>query len=397
MLVILTTHPIQYQVPIWQALASEANLDFEVWFLTAHGVKPSFDREFGRSFAWDLDLLAGYRYRFLEDSPNGASPGSFWRCRLRSASRFRRQLREAGATKLWVQGWQVAAYWQAIWAASSIGVEIWLRGETNDLRSPPLWKVPFKRLLLTWLFSKIHHFLYIGSANKRFYERYRIVPERLHPAPYCIDNRRFREQADLLRADRPNLRAAFGLRPDEACVLFCGKLISKKRPFDLVAALLHLSVDVSDLRVHAMFVGTGELETEVAVRCSILEAHKGTRGTLIGFLNQSEIAKAYVAADVMVLPSDAGETWGLVVNEALASGLPCIVSDACGCAEDLIGAVDRNLVFRCGDVEDLARALRYYLQLDDNSALLATVERHSVAATVATVIQLDRSSDFAQT
>ena len=59
--------------------------------------------------------------------------------------------------------------------------------------------------------------------------------------------------------------------------------------------------------------------------------------SFVGFLNQTEISRAYVAADCLVLPSDHGETWGLVVNEALASGLPCLVSDACGCAEDLAG------------------------------------------------------------
>jgi glycosyltransferase involved in cell wall biosynthesis len=72
-----------------------------------------------------------------------------------------------------------------------------------------------------------------------------------------------------------------------------------------------------------------------------------------GFLNQREISQAYVAADCLVLPSDYGETWGLVVNEALASGLPCLVSEACGCAEDL-SICD---TFALGDIETLASRL----------------------------------------
>jgi glycosyltransferase involved in cell wall biosynthesis len=75
-----------------------------------------------------------------------------------------------------------------------------------------------------------------------------------------------------------------------------------------------------------------------------------------GFLNQTEISKAYVAADVLVLPSDYSETWGLVVNEAMASGLPCIISDRCGCAPDL-GGVNGNMTYACGDVEGLARKI----------------------------------------
>ena len=72
-----------------------------------------------------------------------------------------------------------------------------------------------------------------------------------------------------------------------------------------------------------------------------------------GFLNQSEISQAYVAADCLVLPSDYGETWGLVVNEALASGLPCLVSQACGCAEDL-SICD---TFPLGDIQTLSLKL----------------------------------------
>jgi glycosyltransferase involved in cell wall biosynthesis len=73
-----------------------------------------------------------------------------------------------------------------------------------------------------------------------------------------------------------------------------------------------------------------------------------------GFLNQGEIAKAYVAADALVLPSDYGETWGLVVNEAMACGLPAIVSDRVGCGPDLVVPGVTGQVFPFGEVEGLA-------------------------------------------
>ena len=67
-------------------------------------------------------------------------------------------------------------------------------------------------------------------------------------------------------------------------------------------------------------------------------------------------AKAYIAADCLVLPSDYSETWGLVVNEAMASGLPSIISDRCGCAPDL-GNADGNAVFSFGNISDLAKEI----------------------------------------
>jgi glycosyltransferase involved in cell wall biosynthesis len=88
-----------------------------------------------------------------------------------------------------------------------------------------------------------------------------------------------------------------------------------------------------------------------------LAARSDARAVFAGFLNQTEISRAYVAADCLVLPSDYGETWGLVVNEAMVHGLPAIVSDRVGCGPDLVenGVTGRVVPF--GDVGSLARAL----------------------------------------
>src|SRR5438094_5701116 len=94
MLAILTTHPIQYQVPLWQALARDGRVPFEVWYLTKHAAYKSRDREFGRSFAWDLEMLSGYPHRFLNVDPS-ARPNTFWKCRLRG--NFAEELRRAKA------------------------------------------------------------------------------------------------------------------------------------------------------------------------------------------------------------------------------------------------------------------------------------------------------------
>src|SRR2546428_3955494 len=98
MLAILTTHPIQYQVPLWQALARDGRVPFEVWYLTDHGTRSSLDREFGQTFAWDIDTQSGYPHRFLNVSER-AGPSSFWKCRLRE--RLRERLRASNVSALW--------------------------------------------------------------------------------------------------------------------------------------------------------------------------------------------------------------------------------------------------------------------------------------------------------
>jgi len=345
MLVILTTHPIQYQVPIWKALAADGRMPFEVWYLTRHGVAPSRDAEFGQTFAWDIDMLSGYPHRFL-DAAGDATPASFWRCRLHEP--LREKLRAVGAKALWIQGWQVLAYWQAVREARAAGMEVWLRGESNDLAPVPAWKRAAKRPLLGWLFARVDRFLAIGSANRRLYRSYAVPEAKLYAAPYTVDNQRFARQAAALRGERAGLRRDFGIPDDAFCVLFCGKLIAKKRPQDLVGAAQQLRSSGRLPNVHLLFAGSGALECELRALC---ETGAKPLASFAGFLNQSQISRAYAAADCMVLPSDFGETWGLVVNEAMASGLPCLVSDACGCAENLAGP---GCTFPARDVAALA-------------------------------------------
>lgn len=363
MLVIIATHPIQYHAPLWQALAKDGGAPFEVWYFTHHAVTASLDAEFGKSFAWDIDLLAGYPHRLLNAAP-GATPTTFMRCR--SLEPLEPMLRAAGARAVWIQGWQALGYWQAAWAAKRAGCEVWLRGESNDLAPPTWWKAPIKHLLLGRLFARVDRFLCIGTANRRLYQRFGVPDSRLGRAPYAVDNDRFGAQAAALRPQRNSLRARWGIGENAFVAMFCGKFVGKKRPQDLVSAARRARSDGLDL--HLLFVGSGELGDELRRACRVVFDVDDEGGnssganderppaSFVGFLNQTEISKAYVAADCLALPSDHGETWGLVVNEAMASGLPCIVSDRCGCAEDL-GVISPNLIFPFADVDALAERL----------------------------------------
>ena len=382
MLAILSTHPIQYQAPLWQALAKDGRVEFEVWYLTAHAVQRSHDPGFGADFAWDMDLLAGYPHRFLITSA-GATPNTPFRMWIMES--LSALFKENKVKVLWVQGWQVGAYWQAVWAAHKAGVQVWLRGESNALREqggttrrrddkrrgPGGLKRAAKRLLLGQLFKRVDHFLCIGSANRDLYRSYGVPESKLHMTPYAVDNERFARQAKEIEDRRWEIRKQWGIPEESFCVLFCGKFIRKKRPFDLIKAAQLLLHSHPELKLHLLFVGSGELGAQLRANCNVVfdeEAKNLTsdlrhltsgtkpKASFAGFLNQTEISRAYVAADLLVLPSDYGETWGLVVNEAMASGLLCIISDHCGCAPDL-GRCDGNAVFRCGDVEQLSELL----------------------------------------
>ena len=378
MLAILTTHPIQYQVPLWQALAADGAIPFEVWYFSDHGVRASYDVQFGKSFKWDLDTLNGYPSRFLKINRD-ANVARFNQVRLEEP--LGQLMREQRVKALWIQGWQVRAYWQAVWQAHAARVPVWLRGESNDLSPTPAWKKQAKRVMHKRLFSRVRDFLYIGQANRRLYESYGVREEQLHPAPYCVDNERFARQAAQVSQERAAIRRAWAIPENALCLLFAGKFIPKKHPFDLIEAARDARLQELGRPLHLLFVGSGELGAGLRAACRVVydaeakaplvenlsdvgrDAGAKPHASFTGFLNQTEISRAYVAADCLVLPSDHQETWGLVVNEAMASGLACIVSDACGCGEDLIAPVNPALRFPLGRPEAIVTAL---LALIDN-------------------------------
>lgn len=364
MLTIVSTHPIQYQVPIWRELARRGRVPIEVIYLCDHGHRNSFDPQFGRAFTWDVDLLDGYPSRFVHP---GKSPAGFASLHVSGA-----MLRDLARTKpkaVWIQGWQVAGYWEAAAAARLLGAELWLRAETNARSGQAGVLRPVRNAALRALFALTSNCLYIGAANRAFYLERGVDEGRLARAPYGVDNALFRAAATRSRLQRDDIRRAWNIPADAFCFLFVGKFIDKKRPGDIVAAMRRLG---DTRRIHMLWVGEGELLGDIrtqATRCS--QALAGVGSSFVGFLNQSEIVNAYGAADCLILPSEADETWGVVVNEALASGLPAIISDACGCAADLVVPGFEDFVYPVGDVDALARSMRSALARLPTDAELA--------------------------
>ncbi len=346
-LVAVETHPIQYKAPLFRRLAADPGVELTVLY----AMLPDSAQQgagFGVPFAWDVPLLEGYRHEVLNNRARHPSVMNFSGC---DTPGIYRRLRGDRPDAVLVNGWVVKTCLQTLWACRRLGIPCLVRGEANRLRPRAGWKSILHRLLL----RQYAAFLAIGSANRDFYRFHGCREDRIFWTPYAVDNDFFAAQAAARAGQEAALRTAFGIPPGACVFLFAGKLEEKKHPLDLLEAVSLLPADVR-ARTHVLVAGDGPLRGA----CERLARDKQLPVLFAGFLNQSRLPDAYAAADVLVLPSDAGETWGLVVNEAMASGRPVVVSRAAGCCADLVVEGETGHAFAAHDLHGLASILGGY-------------------------------------
>lgn len=342
------THPIQYKAPLFRALAEHPEVELNVLF----AMFPEADQQgegFGVSFTWDVPLLDGYAYEVLDNRARSPSVCRFFGC---DTPGILDVLKKTSPDGVLINGWVTKACLQALWACKRLGIPCMVRGEANDLRRRPAWKRCLQRLLV----SQYDACLYIGLANRDFYRARGVSEDRLFYSPYSVDHHRFQAAAEELAPVRNRLQDDWGIPGDRLIFLFVGKMEPKKRPQDILQALAMLR-PMEREKVQVLFVGEGPLFDELQRHAQ----QEGLPATFAGFINQSRLPEAYAIADVLILPSDAGETWGLVVNEAMASGRPAIVSSSAGCCRDLIQENITGYQITVGDIEVLAGRVREYV------------------------------------
>ncbi len=357
----LLSHPIQYFAPIFRALAQEC--DLTVFYAHRQTAEQQARAGFGVAFEWDVDLLSGYQSRFLTNVARAPSTDRFFGC---DTPEIAAEIAAGGFDGFVVPGWALLSYWQAVRACRRARVPVFVRGDSQLVGRRGGAVRLAKGLAFRRVLRQFDGYLYVGQRNRAYLQHYGAPTDRLFFSPHCVDNNSFRTAAD---AARRQIGTGNGDPNRPRRLLFVGKLIERKRPFDLLRAASQVSVPGS--RIEIAFAGSGELQEALTTAA----ADAGIQAHFHGFANQSELPAIYAAADVVVLPSDARETWGLVINEAMACGVPAVVSDTVGCGPDLVESGLTGAVFPLGDVAALARAISSVLSFDRDRTRRALAER----------------------
>jgi len=251
---------------------------------------------------------------------------------------------------LHLAGWGHPVLAAALVIAHLHGIPVTVESDTSRRAEKTTWKSAAKRIVYPWLFSIPKVFLPGGTRQAAYLKNYGVGETRIRVAQMTVDVERIRAHADGRKTE---LRAAFRNRfqiPAHALVvLYLGRLEPDKGIEDLLRAHAHVAAGRSDLCL--LIVGDGSLRADVESAAAASAAIR-----YVGRLSGDDVWDAYYAADVFVLPSR-DEPWGLVVNEAMAAGLPVVVSDRVGCADDIVVDGGTGLIVPAESPEPLADAI----------------------------------------
>lgn len=348
-LLIFDSHPVQYKAPVYQQLAKLKPGALKVAYCTDCSVRGHRDQDFGQVVAWDTPLLDGYDYVVLNNERGVPLQGA----RSLTGRGVFRLLKSERPAAVLISQFIYQADLTAYLSCLLLRIPIWIRHETQDeaFRRRP-WKRILRALAYRTIYSGVSHAFYIGQLNREHLLRHGMMESRLSFAPYCVDSPVPAMSAATKTAMRRETREKLGISEGETVVLFSGKLIPKKAPDLILDAFSRLNAE-RKASTRIVFLGSGIMMDELM---RLAEQFPG-RVIFSGFVNQRDLPGYYLAADMLVLPSRRmGETWGLVVNEALHAGCGVIVSDAVGSHREF-GAWERVRVIREDDAAGCATAI----------------------------------------
>ena len=348
-LAIITTHPIQYNAPFFKLLAERKNVDLKVFYTWSQSeVGGKYDPGFGQKVNWNIPLLEGYTYSFVNNISK--KPGSHHFKGIDNPTLIW-EIKNWGADAVLVYGWAFKSHLKAIRFFYK-KLPVYFRGDSTLLDEGKGFKQILRRLFLQYIYRNIDTAFYAGTANKDYFKAMGLKEKQLVFMPHAIDNDRFVSNAENTNEGQ-HIRKTLNINKNAIVFLFAGKLEQKKQPDVLIECFVSFHFENNYL----IIAGSGQMEK------GLKDAYKSNPHVIfLGFKNQEQMPAVYNACDVFVLPSKGpNETWGLSINEAMAAGKAIIASDKCGASCDLIIQNKNGFVIESDNIASLTEALNFFV------------------------------------
>jgi glycosyltransferase involved in cell wall biosynthesis len=333
--VLLTEIVAPYRIPVFNALAKRAEIDLHVIFLAETDPTQRQWRVYKDEIRFSYEVLPSWRFR-------GGG------CHLLLNTGLAARLNNFSPEAIVCGGYNYVASWQALmWARRhQVRFVLWSESNAQDARS----QRKAVEFLKTQFRKRCDGFVVPGQSAGEYLRLLGAPAECVFTAPNAVDNNFFAAQTEEVRRQPEAFRKRYCLPP--RFFLFVGRLVPEKGVFNLLEAYAKLE---SNLRseVGLVFAGDGVAREKLAQ-----QAKRIAPGSVSfpGFAQREDLADLYALAEALVLPTHS-DPWGLVVNEAMACGLPIIVSGVAGCAADLVEDGWNGYVVPPRDAEKLTAAI----------------------------------------
>lgn len=343
-LAIVSTHPIQYNAPLFRTMAASSDMEIRVFYTWSQAMESVKDKEFGMEIKWDIPLLDGYPYEVVENisrKPKQQFGGLVNPELIPAIERW-------GADAVLVFGWNFKSHLKVMRYFHG-KIPVYFRGDSTLLDDKPGVKTFMRRIALRWVYSHVDKAFYVGTNNRDYFLAHGLKPSQLIFAPHSVENSRF--GTPEVEAAARKWREELVFSDSDIVITYAGKISRRKNILSFINEYLSFKKQHANTRLKLLIVGGGESESAIPNDLHIVR---------LPFQNQSKIPLIYSMSEVVVLPSAYGETWGLVINEAMASGKAVIVSKKVGCAIDL--------------VKEGINGFYFDLNSSDNTALFSRLE-----------------------
>ena len=334
---VLITHPIQYFQPVFEELSKNSEINTKVFFGCKAGLNEYYDEEFKKRISWNSSPTSGFESKFITDQVNIGG--------LRGMSGCWKGIKAAREIIKWdAHNVLIFAYTPTFITVATVWLRVFsqksliLRADATDgaFRRNKFKKLA-RNILLPAYYLLFDLVIPIGSESEEHYKR-KGVPERRRRKALFSSNVYFFEKKikEIKRLQGMQLNE----KERKQTISYIGKLSKRKGVLTLLEAIKNMTKD-EIARIKLLVVGSGELKIEVQNQLKKVEE---LDYEMVGFINQKEIVEYYAKSDTVVVPSIDGETWGLVVNEALQCGCRVIATDKVGSSRDLLQAYPHEVI-----------------------------------------------------
>ena len=335
-LVILTEIISPYRIPLFNALHERDDLRLHVIFLAETDPDLRHWRVYKEEIKFSHQVLPGWRKRV-------------GRYNILLNRNVGNALVQAVPDAILCGGYNYMASWQALISARRKRVPflLWSESSLEDTRGGHA----FVEMVKAEFFARCNGVVVPGRSAHEYVRAQGIAEDRIFTAVNAVDNEFFANAASATRHESENARRKLDL--PRRFFLFVGRLVRQKGVFDLLQAYAKLDDQLRE-QIGLVLIGDGPMRSELESRAASI-----VPGSVkfTGFVHQEDLGKYYGLAEMLVMPTYT-DTWGLVVNEAMACGLPIVLSRIAGCAADLVTESWNGHLISPGDISSLTSAMR---------------------------------------